>query len=73
MLKRFQTETPQLDSSAVNQVARIAGTKSRVTAIQDRLVALSQDRVSAENDVEMLRREVRDWQTVLDKTLTSTP
>jgi chromosome segregation ATPase len=45
--------------------------KSQWQAVQDRLNALRQERIGVENDIQSLRREVRDWQTLLDKTLTS--
>lgn len=45
--------------------------KSQWQSLQDRLSALRQERIGVENDIQSLRREVRDWQTLLDKTLTS--
>jgi chromosome segregation ATPase len=51
--------------------ARITEIKSQWQAIQDRLSALRQERITVQNDVEALRREVREWQSLLDKTLTN--
>ena len=51
--------------------ARARETKSRWQSVQDRLSALRQERGFADNDISALRREARDWQTLLDKTLTS--
>jgi len=45
--------------------------KSQWQAVQDRLSALRQERIGVENDIQSLRRDVREWQTLLDKTLTS--
>ena len=53
--------------------ARSAEIKRRMQKVQDRLGTLRQERVSAENDIETLRREVRDWQTLLDRSITATP
>jgi chromosome segregation ATPase len=54
---------------AVTQ-SRIAALRSDLQSIQDRLNALHQERITVENDVQTLRREARDWQTLLDKTIT---
>ena len=70
-LTLIEKETPASDTAAAVHRARIAETKSRMTNAQDRLNALEQDRVAAENEIQTLRREARDWQAFLDKTLTS--
>ncbi len=46
------------------------GVKSHLQGVQERLNALRQERGSVQNDIEALRREARDWQTLLDKTIT---
>ncbi len=66
MLTTAQKETPDTDATR----ARIAGIRSHLQGHQDRLNALRQEQVAAENDVAALRREARDWQTLLDKTIT---
>jgi len=66
-------ETPASDSAAAVHRARMAEIKSRMASIQDRLNTLEQDRVAAENEIQTLRREARDWQALLDRTLTSPP
>jgi chromosome segregation ATPase len=49
---------------------QIAEIKARLQGLQERLSALRQERVAVENEIEALRREARDWQTLLDKTIT---
>jgi chromosome segregation ATPase len=66
MLTAAQKETPDTDATR----ARIAGIRSHLQGLQDRLNALRQEQVAAENDVATLRREARDWQTLLDKMIT---
>lgn len=61
----------QTDMPAGNP--RIAEVKSQWQEVKDRLSALHQQRISAENDIEAQRRDVRDWQTLLDKAITGGP
>jgi len=49
---------------------RIGEIKSQWQEIKDRLSALHQQRITAENDIEAQRRDVREWQALLDKALT---
>ena len=49
---------------------RIGEVKSQWQEIRDRLSTLHQQRISAENDIEAQRRDVREWQALLDKTIT---
>ncbi len=72
-LSRMQTETPPPEETATTRRTRTLQIRSSLAAIQDRIGAVSQDKVAVENDVEALRREARDWQTLLDKTLTGMP
>ncbi len=51
------------------QRAQLSYAKSRMTAIQERLSAIEQERVSTANEIQALRRDSREWQAMLDKTL----
>ena len=62
-------QTPPADPVAAQ--ARTAEIKRHWQSVQDRLNGLRQERVVAENDLGALRREARDWETLLDKMLTS--
>jgi chromosome segregation ATPase len=49
---------------------RIGEIKSQWQEVKDRLSALHQQRITAENDIEAQRRDVREWQALLDKAIT---
>jgi chromosome segregation ATPase len=66
LLAYAQRETPPANPGP----ASIPAIKAKLQAIRDRLGALNQERISAENDIATLRRDTRDWQELLDKTLT---
>jgi chromosome segregation ATPase len=68
-LAMFQKE-PLSSPDAEANIARIAGIRNRLQTIQERLNALRQEQITAENEIEALRREARDWQALLDKTIT---
>ena len=51
------------------QREQLSYAKNRIAAIQERLTALEQDRVSVANEIQALRRDSREWQAMLDKTL----
>jgi len=63
-LKSAQTTTPSSSAAEI---------KSRIASIQERVGVLTQDRVGAQNEIETLRRDAREWQTSLDKLLVSRP
>jgi septation ring formation regulator EzrA len=62
--KRLETAT---ESDA--QRAQLAYAKNRTTTIQERLSTIEQERVSTANEIQALRRDSREWQAMLDKTL----
>ena len=68
LLAAAQKETPRVDPTS--KETEIAANKARLQAIRDRLSALNQERISAENDIGTLRRDARDWQELLDKAIT---
>jgi predicted nucleic acid-binding Zn-ribbon protein len=53
------------------QRVQLSYAKNRMASIQERLAAIEQERVSAANDIQGLRRDSREWQAMLDKTLAS--
>ena len=63
MAKRRQSKTPpeELSTEAGEQLAEM----------KERLVALGQERITAENEIVTLRRDEREWRALLDKFLTS--
>ncbi len=66
VLAARQRDTPAGDP-------RIAEIKSQWQEVKDRLSALRQQRITVENDIEAQRRDVRDWQALLDKAITGGP
>lgn len=48
---------------------QLAYAKIRMPEIQERLSAMEQERVSIANEIQALRRDSREWQALLDKTL----
>lgn len=58
----------QSPESEERQAQMLAG-RNRITNLQDRLTALEQERVSIQNEIQGLRRDNREWQALLDKTL----
>lgn len=66
LLASAQRETPPANPALAN----IPAIKARLQAIRDRLSALNQERISAENEIGTLRRDARDWQELLDKAIT---
>lgn len=66
MLQKEAVSSPEADAN----LARIAGIRNQLQTLQDRLNTLRQEQITAENEIETLRREARDWQTLLDKTIT---
>lgn len=69
LLAAAQKETAPRGTQASSR-EQVGEIKTRLQSLQERLSALRQERVTAENDIEAQRREARDWQTLLDKTLT---
>lgn len=63
-IKRLE-QTPESEE----RQAQLLNARSRITSLQDRLAALEQERVSAQNAIQGLRRDNREWQALLDKTL----
>ncbi len=72
-LAMLEKEIPPSDNALAIHRARIADARSRLANDHDRLNALEQEKVAAENDIQTLRREARDWQALLDRALTSPP
>lgn len=72
-LAMLEKEIPPSDNALAMRRARIADARSRLANDQDRLNALEQEKVAAENEIQSLRREARDWQAMLDRALTSPP
>lgn len=72
-LAMIEKEIPPSDNALANQRARIADARSSLANDQDRINALEQEKVAAENEIQSLRREARDWQALLDRALTSPP
>ena len=69
MLSKEPASSPEAEAN----IARISGIRNRLQTIQERLNALRQEQVTAENEIESLRRDARDWQTLLDKTIAGAP
>jgi predicted nucleic acid-binding Zn-ribbon protein len=63
-MKRLETAS---ESDA--QRAQLSYAKNRMTTIQERLSTIEQERVSTANEIQALRRDSREWQAMLDKTL----
>ena len=51
------------------QRVQLSYAKNRMTTIQERISAIEQERVSTANEIQALRRDSREWQAMLDKTL----
>jgi len=69
MLSRIQSETASSEDARASRQARMSEIKSRLAAIQDRFSAVTRDTISAQNEIETLRREFQDWRNLLDKAL----
>ena len=66
-IKTLQERTPSSEEIR----GEIAAMKSRLPTIEERIGALNQERIGADNEIAMLRRDQREWQALLDKFLTT--
>ena len=64
-VKGIEREAPDSESRRM----QLTYAKNRMAAIQERLSAMEQERVAAQNELQTLRHESREWQTLLDKAL----
>jgi len=67
----LQSALKRLDAATESEAQReqLSYAKNRMTTIQERLSAIEQERVSSANEIQALRRDSREWQAMLDKTL----
>jgi chromosome segregation ATPase len=69
ILSRVQAEDATSEEARAARQSRMSDIKSRLAAIQDRSSAVTRETISAQNEIETLRREVQDWRNLLDKAL----
>jgi chromosome segregation ATPase len=69
MLSRVQSETAASEDARASRQTRMSEIKSSLAQIQDRFSAVTRDTISAQNEIETLRRDLQDWRNALDKAL----
>jgi chromosome segregation ATPase len=69
MLSRVQAENTTSEESRATRQVRINGIKNRLAAIQERNGVVNRETISAQNEIEPLRRDLQDWRNLLDRAL----
>ena len=70
-LKMVQAKAAHSAATVTPHRDEIGEINSRLSTIQDRLTTLNEQRIESQNEIERLRRDAREWQTLLDKFLSS--
>jgi chromosome segregation ATPase len=73
LLGRLQSERSASDDARNAQQSQMRDIKTHLSAIRDRLSALNQEKIETDNDLERLRSDTREWQKLLDRSLTASP
>lgn len=72
-ISRLQVAALESGETTEARNARLNDTRKGLASLQERWAALSQERISAQNEVGTLQRDARDWQATLDRMLASSP